>query len=58
MVVQDGGDKMSSYEIGKDFANMQRELEVMRGLLEQLYGIVEHNLKEGTLKEPPVKKEK
>lgn len=53
-----GGDNMSEYEIGKEVSNIQSELEVMRGLLQQLYAIVEHNLKSKNLTEPPKEKGK
>lgn len=51
-----GGNKMSEYEIGKDIHNLQRELQVLQQLVEQIYTIVDHNLNKGVLKEPEKKK--
>lgn len=47
---------MSEYEIGKEMEQVATELRTTRQLLEQLYTIVEHNLKEKKLEEPEVKK--
>lgn len=46
---------MSEYEIGKDFEKFARELQTTQALLEQLYTIIEHNLKQKKLEEPPKK---
>ena len=58
MVVRNGGDKMSEYEIGKDISEFKRELEMTTQLLQQLYGVVEHNLNAGKLEEPKVEEKK
>jgi len=48
---------MSEYEIAKDVTNITQTQQRQELLLEQLYAIIEHNIKRGTLKEPPKKKE-
>lgn len=47
---------MGIYEIGKDMQNLQSELEAMRAILQQVYGVVEHNIKTGRLIEPKEEK--
>lgn len=46
---------MEGYEIGKDMQKFQDELGRMQMLLQQLYSIVEHNIKEKKLTEPKPK---
>jgi len=51
-----GVNKMDGYEIGKDMAAFGQELENTKLLLQQLYEVVEHNLKQGKLEEPKANK--
>lgn len=46
---------MSEYEMGKDMQRFQDEIARMQMLLQQLYNIVEHNIKEKKLIEPKAK---
>lgn len=46
------------YQIGIDIANLKKELQLMQGLVQQLYGIVEYNIKSGKLEEPKEEKRK
>ena len=47
---------MSEYQAGKDLAMLGTELGKLQTLMEQLYEIVEYNVKNKKLEEPPVKK--
>lgn len=47
---------MSEYEIGKEVGELARKVETMESLMEQVYAVVEHNLKNKILKELPVEK--
>lgn len=46
---------MSDYQAGKDLAMLEQALREMQTLVEQLYNIVEHNVRNKILKEPPKK---
>lgn len=46
---------MTDYQSGKDMALLEQALRDMQTLLEQLYNVVDHNLKAKVLKEPPKK---
>lgn len=43
---------MSEYQAGKDIALLGQELGKMQAMLEQLYEVVEHNVKTKKLEEP------
>lgn len=46
---------MSEYDIGKDMSKLNDELRKMQVLLQQIYNIVEHNITNKKLVEPPLK---
>lgn len=43
---------MGEFQIGKEMGELQHELQITQKLVEQLYGVVEHNLKIKKLVEP------
>lgn len=43
---------MSEYRIGKDIAELQLGLQRVQTLLQELYTIIEHNIKKENLEEP------
>jgi len=47
---------MSDYQAGKDVSELQRANEEMRLLLQQVYAVVDYNLKIKKLEEPKEKK--
>ncbi len=48
---------MSEYEIAKDVVALRVEVEELKALMAQAYGIIDHNIKKGKLEEPkPIKK--
>lgn len=48
---------MEGYDIGKDRVVVNNRIEELTALMEQVYRIVDYNVKKGTLEEPkPTKK--
>lgn len=43
---------MSEYQSGKDIAMLEQAIREMQALVEQLYNVVDHNIKQKVLKEP------
>lgn len=43
---------MSEYDIGKDVARFEEELRRMQMLLEQMYKVMDYNVKKGKIEEP------
>lgn len=48
---------MVEYEIAKEIIMLREELEELKGLVAQVYGVVDYNLKNKKLEEPKPKKE-
>lgn len=46
---------MSEYEIGKEYAEIKREVEILRSAMSEWYEIIEHNLTIGKLEQPKPK---
>ena len=47
---------MSEFEIGKEMAVLQDELQKTQALVNEIYKLVDHNIKKKNLTEPPVEK--
>lgn len=49
---------LSEYEIGKEVQKIQQELENIKTLLEQVYVVLDYNIKNAKLEEPKEKERK